>query len=80
VFLESFPRFFFQLEPVPFRHALLDPADKDSSRVDPLNRGGLVGGEKRDALAGEFLFQFQRVERVAGGPFDVFADDGGEPG
>jgi hypothetical protein len=33
-----------------------------------------------NALPGEFFFQSQRVEHVAAGSFDVFADDGGEPG
>ena len=77
---QPFPDFLLQLEPVPFRHSLLYPADKNRGGVNALDIGGLVGGEKRDALAGQFLFQFQRVEHVAAGPFDVLAHHGGEPG
>ena len=66
------------LEPVPFRYSLLDPGDQDGGGVDPFDAGGLVGGEQWNALPGEFFFQFQRVECVAAGPLDVFADDGGE--
>jgi len=75
---EAFPDFLFQLEPVPFCHALLDAPYQNCGRVDPFDGGGLVGGEKGNSLPGEFLFQFQRVERVAAGPLDVLADDGGE--
>jgi len=75
---ESFPDLFLELEPVPFRDALLDPADQNRSGVDAFDVGGLVGSEEWDALPGEFFFQFQRVEHVAAGPLDVFADDGGE--
>ena len=42
---EPFPDFLFQLEPVPFRDALLDPADEDGGGVDAFDVGGLVGGE-----------------------------------
>ena len=48
--------------------------------LTPVDVDRLVGGEQRDAVPGEFLFQFQRVERVPAGPFDVLADHGGEPG
>src|SRR6202012_5936074 len=37
VFFQPFPHFFFQLQPVPFRNTLLDPADQDSGGVDPLD-------------------------------------------
>ena len=77
---EPFPGFLLELQPEPFRDALLDPADQDGGGVDAFDDGGLVGGEQRDALAGQFLFQFQRVERVPAGAFDVLADHGGEPG
>ena len=77
---QSFPDLLLQLEPVPFRHALLNPPDQDRGGVDALDVGGLVGGEQRDSLPGQFLFEFQRVEHVPAGPFDVFADDRGEPG
>ena len=77
---ESFPDLLLQLEPVPFRHALLDPPDQDGGGVDSFDVGGLVGGEQRDALPGQFLFQFERVEHVPAGPLDVLADHGGESG
>ena len=77
---QPFPDLFLELEPVPFRDALLDPADEYGGRVDAFDIGRLVGGEQRDSLAGEFFFQFQRVEHVAAGSFDVFAHHGGERG
>ena len=43
-----------------------------------LHVDGLVGGEDHHAPLAEFLFQFQRVEVVAAGPFDVLAYDGGK--
>jgi hypothetical protein len=42
---EPFPDFLFQLQPVPFGDALLDPADQDGGGVDAFDAGGLVGGE-----------------------------------
>ena len=64
MFFQPVPDFFFQLQPVPFRDALLDPADQDRGRVDPVNMGGLIGGEQRNTLIVKFPFQFQRIERV----------------
>ena len=75
---EAFPGFLLQLEPEPFRDALLHPPDQDGGGIDAVDDGGLVGGEQRDPVAGQFLFQFQRVEGVAAGAFDVLADDRGE--
>jgi hypothetical protein len=75
---QAFPAFLLQREPVPFGDALLDPADQDGVLVDSFDHGRLVGGEQRDALAGQFLLGPQRGEGVAGGAFDVFDDDGGE--
>ena len=75
---ESFPAFLLQGEPVPFRDALLDPPDQNGVLVHAFDVDGLVGGEQRDALAGELFFDPQRGEGVAGGAFDVFDDDGGE--
>ncbi len=49
-FFEAVPYFAFELEPVPFRHALLYPADKYRGRVDSFDAEWLVGGEKRNAL------------------------------
>jgi hypothetical protein len=77
---QPFPDLLLQLQPVPFRDALLDAADQDGGGVDAFDVGGLVGGEQRDALPGEFFFQFQGVEHVPAGPLDVLADHGGEPG
>ena len=77
---EAFPDLFLELEPVPFRDGLLDPPDQDGGGVDALDVGGLVGGEQRDSLPGQLLFEFQGVEHVPAGPLDVLADDGGEPG
>jgi hypothetical protein len=42
---EAFPDLFLELEPVPFRDALLDPPDQDGGGVDAFDVGGLVGGE-----------------------------------
>jgi hypothetical protein len=42
---QPFPYFVFELEPVPFRYALLNAADKDGGGVDAFDIGGLVGGE-----------------------------------
>jgi len=42
---EPFPDFLLQLQPVPFRDPLLDPADQDRGGVDAFDVGGLVGGE-----------------------------------
>ena len=75
---QPFPGFLFQLEPEPFRDALLHPPDQHGGGVDALDDGGLVGGEQRDPVAGQFLLQLQRVEGVPAGPFDVLADHGGE--
>ncbi len=80
VLTESAPRLFFELEPEPFRDALLDPAYQDGGGVRAGYVDRLVGREQRDTGEGEFFFEFQGVERVAAGSFDVFADDGGEPG
>jgi hypothetical protein len=49
---EPFPGLLLELEPEPFGHALLDPADQDGGRADAGQVGGLVGGEQRDALIG----------------------------
>jgi hypothetical protein len=57
---------------------LFHPPDQDGGGVDAVDDGGLVGGEQRDAAAGQFLFQLQRVEDVPAGAFDVLAYDGGE--
>jgi hypothetical protein len=50
VLSQSFPRFFLDLEPEPFRDALLYPADKDGGGVDAFDAGLLVGGEYQDSL------------------------------
>jgi len=42
---QPFPDFLFQLQPVPFRDALLDPAYQYGGGVDAFDVGGLVGGE-----------------------------------
>ena len=42
---QPFPDLLLQLEPVPFRDALLYPADQDGGGVDAFDVGGLVGGE-----------------------------------
>jgi len=78
VFFETFPDFVFELDPVPFRDALLNPPDQHRCRVDAFDLGGFVGGEQRDALSVEFFFQFQRAEHIPRRAFDVFTDDGGE--
>jgi hypothetical protein len=78
--LEPFPGFFLDLQPEPFGHALLDAADQDGGGIDAFDGGGLVGGEQHDSLIRQFAFEFQRVEGVAAGALDVFADHGGEPG
>ncbi len=78
VLTEPAPGFLLELQPEPFRDALLDPADEDGGRVRAGHVDGLIGGEQRDPREGQFLFQFERVERVPAGPLDVFADDGGE--
>ena len=80
VLAEPFPGFFFQLEAEVFGESLLDPADQKSGRVDAFNVGGLVGGEQRNALVGQFPFQLDRIIEIAGGPLDVLDHDGGEPG
>ena len=80
VLAQPFPGLFFQLQPEPFRDALLDAADENGGGADPGDISGLVGGEQRDALVVEFAFQFEGVVGVAGGAFDVFDHDGGEPG
>jgi hypothetical protein len=77
---QPFPDFLFQLQPVPFRHALLDPPDQHRGGVDAFDIGGLVGGEQRYSPTGQFLFQFEGVEHVPAGSLDVLADDGGESG
>jgi hypothetical protein len=61
-------------------NALLDAADQHGGGVDALDVGGLVGREQRDAFAGQFPFQLQRVERVPAAALDVLADHSGEPG
>jgi len=53
---------------------LLDAADENSGGADAGDIGGLVGSENSYPVARQFLFEFQRVVRVAAGPFDVFAD------
>jgi hypothetical protein len=78
--LSPFQVFFLQLEPEPFRHPLLHPADKNGGRADSPNVGGFVGGEQRDALVGQFPFQPHRIVEIAGGAFDVFDHHGSEPG
>ena len=78
MFHQPFPDLLLQLQPVPFCHALLDPPYQYRGGIYPLNIGGLIGGEQRDSLPGQFLFQFQRVEHVPAGSFDVLAHDGGE--
>jgi len=42
---QPFPDLFLQLEPVPFRDSLLDPAHQYGGGVDAFDVGGLVGGE-----------------------------------
>ena len=42
---KPFPYFVFELDPVPFRDALLNPADQNGGGVDAFDLGGLVGGE-----------------------------------
>ncbi len=75
---QPFPDLLFQLEPVPFRDALLDPPHQDRGRIHAFDVGGLVGGEKRYSLPGEFFLQLQRVEHVPAGPLDILAHHGGE--
>ena len=80
VLTQSVPGFLLDLEPEPFRDALLDPPDQDGGGVDAFDVDGLVGGEQRDPGVGQFLLQLERVERVPPGPLDVFAHHHGEPG
>ena len=75
---QPFPGFLLQLQPEPFRHALLHPADENRGGVDAFDDGGLVGGEQRDPGPGQLLLQFQGVEGVPAGPLDVLADHRGE--
>jgi hypothetical protein len=53
---QPFPDFLFELEPVLFRDALLDPPDQYGGGVDAFDIGGLVGGEQGECLAGRVLF------------------------
>jgi hypothetical protein len=53
---------------------------KDGGRVGAVQVDRLIGGEQQNPVIAEFAFQFQRVEGVPAAAFDVFADDGGEPG
>jgi hypothetical protein len=78
--LEPFPRFFFDLQAEPFGDALLHPAHQHGGGVHAFDACLLVSGEQQNPLVAKFAFQFQRVECVPPGAFDVFADDGGEPG
>jgi hypothetical protein len=54
---QPFPHFFFELDAVPLGDPLLDSADQDGGGVHAGDVGRLVGGEQRDALLGELLFQ-----------------------
>jgi hypothetical protein len=47
VLTQPLPGFLLDLQPVPLGHALLDPADQDGGRIDPLHVDRLVGGEQR---------------------------------
>jgi hypothetical protein len=78
VFAQPAPGFLLDLQPEPLRHALLDAPHQDGGGVGHVDR--LVGGEQRYPGQGELFSQLQRVVGVAAGSFDVFADDGGEPG
>jgi hypothetical protein len=80
VLAQALPGLLLDLEPVPLRDALLDPADQDRGGVHPLQVDRLVRCEQRDPRVGQVAFQLERVERVPPGPFDVLADHGGEPG
>ena len=69
-----------ELQPEVFGHVLPGAAQQDRGRVGAFEVDGLVGGEQQDVAGGEFAFQFEGVEGVPAGSFDVFADHGGEPG
>ena len=77
---QPFPGLFLQLQPEPFRDALLDPPDQNGRRADPGDVGRLIGSKQRDPLVGQLPFQLQGIVSVPGGPFDVFDHHGGEPG
>jgi hypothetical protein len=76
---QSLPRLLLDLQPEPLRHPLLHPADQHRGGVHAGDVDRLVSGEQGHLGGGEFLLQFQRVERVPAGPLDVFAYHGGEP-
>jgi hypothetical protein len=80
VLAQALPGFLFDLEPVPFRDALLDPADQDAAGVHAFQVDRLVGGQQRNPGIVQLAFQLERVECVPPGAFDVLADHGGEPG
>ena len=77
---QPFPGFLLDLKPIPFRYALLDPPDQDRGGVHARQVNGLIGGQQRDAGVVQLAFQFQRVERVPPGPFDVLTDHRRKPG
>jgi Domain of unknown function (DUF5753) len=77
---QPFPGLLLDLEPVPFRDALLHAADQDGGGVHALHADGLVGGEQGDALVGQLALQLEGVVGVAPGPLDVLADHDREPG
>jgi hypothetical protein len=52
---QSFPVLLLKLEPEPFRHPLFDPADKNGGGIDAGDLGGLIGGEQRYPVPGQFL-------------------------
>ena len=56
VLAEAFPGFFLDLEPVPLRDALLDPAGQDGGGVHARNVDGFVGGQQRDPGVGQLAF------------------------
>ena len=81
VFFQPFPDFVFELDPVPFRDALLNPPDQNGGRVDPFDLSGSSVANSGMPWSCEFFFQFQRVEHVRGRTaLDVFADHDGEIG
>ena len=80
VLAQPFPCLLLDLQPEVLGDALLDPADQDGGGADVGHVGGLVGGEQRHAPVLQLAFEFERVEGVAAGPLDVFADHDAERG
>jgi hypothetical protein len=79
VLAQPLPCLLLDLEPIPFRDALLDPADQDAAGVHARQVDRLVRCEQRDPGVGQLPFQLERVERVPPGPLDVLTDHRSKP-